>query len=283
MQTTTKGFLFFFLMVVSLFSCRKDDTENILTPSQFDKEKREELGDLLRFAIAKDTTNFPVLPNTSPNNITYEYLKALYQGQLTDFLRNHPKLQYGDEWTKGKTWHLTILDKDDVMAFILPGGHFYISKGFLLALTKEEQIYYTMAFEVSLMNEKVLLSNLFNEYLLGELTHVLNGNVPANGVTIDSLARGIIDLTYDSDEVKEIDMHAVNLLCNSSLSAKTGIIHIVDTIDPSEHWLSTRPSWGGRENVTAIRNLPLFDWTECPESSINGNIRYKENVLDILE
>jgi len=271
--------LIFLLGIFIFTSCRKDE---IPAPSDFTKEKREQLGDMINITIAADPTNFPIIPHTAPFDSTYWYIQKLYN-QATNVHKIDGKSPSDNRWNQDRDWKVTILDNDlDKTAFTTPGGHFYISTGLLKSLEAEFELFYILAFESTLMQERYILNRLINEYNTTTLNNFIIG-VP-NGpdqVTLDDVAQMIGELDFDEEMTKEVDGKAVSLICKASIFDRTGIISLADRLEPNEtKWLQTRKTYDYRNQYDYILNLPVDAGDNCGDFKSNGN--YQKFVLDIL-
>ena len=269
--------LFFSLLILS--SCRNED---IPAPSDFTKEKREQLGDLIKITIAADPTNFPVLPQTAPYDSTYWYIQKLYD-QASNVYRVDGKSPSNDRWDKTRNWQVTILDlEDEKTAFIAPGGHLYISTGLLQSLEAEYELFYILTFEATLMHERYVFNRLINEYNTTTLNNFVMGIPSDPGMpTLEDVAMMIGEIDFDEEMTKEVDHKSVSLICQSSIFDRTGIISIADRLDPDEtKWMQTRKTYDYRDQTDYILNLPLESGDNCGDFQTNGG--YHRFVLNRL-
>lgn len=273
------GILIFLMLFLFAFAgCRK---ENIPAPSDFTKDKREKLGDLIQEAIADDPSNFPTLATSYPYDSTYWYVQKLYDQAINSIKidANAPK---DNRWNRDREWSVTILKKDfEKSAFVLPGGHLYITTGLMKSLDMEYQLYYILAFEASLMNERFLLNRLINEYNTTTLDNILRGIPPTgNEPSLFEVALTIDDVDFDEDIVEDIDLDAISLICKTSIFDRAGIISILDVLDESDtKWLQTRKSYNFRDQIDYILNVPVDDGN-CGTFTSNGG--YQKYILERL-
>ena len=268
------------MMVLAFSSCRKDPF--IPLTSDFTKAKREHLGDLVKVAISTDPVNFPVLPLTNNFDSTYWYIQKLYN-QATRSMRVDGFSSENDRWDSSRDWQVTIINKDELKsAFITPGGHLYLSTGLLKSLTKENQLYYILAFEAVLMEEKFLFNRLINQFNTTTLDNLLNGTPANNDPTLMEIAETISNIEFDQDAVEDIDRKAVSLICNTSIFDRSGIISVLDLLDETDtKWLQTRKSYDYRHQLDYILNLPVNSGGDCGSFVTNGG--YQKYVLDNLD
>jgi len=268
------------ISIILLSSCR-DDLQSIENPSDFVKERREDLGDKIQVAIAQHPDEFPVLPNIPPYDTTvYWYTQTLYN-QVTNGLRLDPQAADDDQWDYDRPWRVTILDNEGLNAFAVPGGHFYITTGFLKGLQTEHELYYVLAFEAMLMQEKTLLNRLISEHNTSKLSNI-GRRIPNNdGTDAFTLAQTLSNLEFDDTEVRLTDELAADLICRSSIFNRLGILSILDRLqnDSEFTWLETRyyDSATRKDYVQIV----LDPEQGCGNFIQNGN--YQRYVLDVLD
>ena len=269
--------LIFGVLIIS--SCRK---ENVTAPSEFTKEKREILGDLMKVSIASDMITFPILQQSGIHDSTYWYIQKLYN-QAINVLQIDGQSPSDNRWDKTRDWKITILDLDaERTAFIIPGGHLYISTGLLKSLKKEYELYYILTFEAVLMNERYLLNRMINEFNTTTLNNFVVGiPTPPGSPTMVEVATMLGEIEFDEEMTFEIDEQVVSLICKTSLFDRTGIVSIMDLLDP-EHtkWMQTRKSYDYRNQLDYIINLPVETGNDCGDIKALGG--YQKYVLDRL-
>jgi len=268
------------LLVTFVFSCH-EDIEPIENPSDFVKERREDLGDKIRVAIAQHPDEFPVLPNIPPYDTTvYWYAQTLYD-QVTNALRLDPLASEEDRWNFDRPWRVTVLNQDKLNAFAVPGGHLYITTGFLKALETEHELYYVLAFEAMLVHNQTLFNRLISEHNTVKLSNI-GKRIPNNdGTNAFTLAQTLSNLTFDDSEVLLIDEMAAEQICASSIFNRMGIIPILSRLqnDSTFQWLETRyyDSATRRDYIQTVLNPE----GSCGSFIQNGN--YQRYILDVLD
>ncbi len=272
--------IFSLFVVILLFSCQ-EDIQPIENPSDFVKERREDLGDIIQVAIAQHPDVFPVIPNIPPYDTTvYWYTQSLYD-QATNALRLDNLSSDDDRWDFDRPWRVTILDMEDKNAFAVPGGHLYISTGFLKSLETEHELFYILAFEASLINEKTLLNRLISEHNTIKLSNIGKRIPNDDGTDAFTLAQTLSNLLFDGSEVMENDTKTANLICESSIFNRKGILNILDRLenDSTFKWLETR-----YYNSSTRRDFVDFALNaegDCGNFIQNGN--YNRYILDVLD
>ncbi len=269
-----------YLLVITLtLSCR-EELELVTNPSDFVKEKREELGDRIQIAIAQNPDSFPVLPNIPPYDTTvYWYVQTLYN-QATNSLRLDHLATDDNHWDFDRPWRVTILDDPGLNAFGVPGGHFYISTGFLKALETEHELYYVLAFEAMLINERTLLNRLITEHNTNKLSNIGKRIPNDDGTDAFTLAMTLSNLLFDESEVMQNDEYTANQICSSSIFNRQGILSVLDRLqnDSTFKWLENRyyDSPTRRDYVQLV-----LDPGGCGSFIQNGG--YERYVLSVLE
>ena len=271
--------VFYFGLFFLISSCQKN-LEEPLKPSEFNKELRERLGDVTRVAIAKDDENFNILPNVPPYDTSvYWYLQNLYN-QVTNPLRIDFQSEESDRWNYNRHWRVTILDEETLNAYAIPGGHFYITTGLLKVLETEHELYYVLAFEASLMNEKLLLNRLISEYNTTKLEHVIKQIPVADGTDSQTVALSLKDLDFNEEDVLETDFFTADLICGTSIFDRKGIVSIVNRLgdDPNFLWLQNR-FYDNASRKDFVENV--INAGNCGTLKTNGG--YQRYILDILQ
>ena len=268
------------ILTISLFtSCQKSEIDP-LKPSEFNKELREQLGDITRVAIAKDNNNFKILPNVPPYDTSvYWYVQNLYNQAINPLIIDNQSSE-SDRWNFDRLWRVTILDEEELNAYAIPGGHFYITTGFLKALETEHELYYVLAFEASLMNEKLLLNRLISEYNTTKLQEVIKQAPTDDGTDSRTIALSLKDLDFNEEDVLETDYITADLICQTSIFDRKGIIPILNRLEsnPNFIWLENR-YFDNASRKDFVENV--IDPNNCGSLKTNGG--YQRYILDILQ
>ncbi|MEM1319315.1 MAG: M48 family metalloprotease [Bacteroidota bacterium] len=264
-------------ILLGLVACQ-NEVEPPVRSSEITKAQREQLGDRIQIAIAVNEEQFPILPQVPPYDTTvYWYIQHLYQ-QVSFGMQLDNQSPADDRWSQDRSWKVTVLDLEERNAFVIPGGHFYVTTGLLRSLSQEYELYYLLAFEAALMNERLLLNRLvtvFNPALLVELA---NGAPSPNSSTND-IADISSHLVFDEEDVKEIDEKCADLICNTSIFDRLGIISLLDQLSIDDAWLINRPSYIGRADYI-IRQLNTNE-ENCGSFQTNGG--YQRYILNVLK
>ncbi len=264
-------YLVLLVLALSLPACQPDDGVGI-KPSEFTKAQREDLGDLVQAAISNNTRDFSILPNTPPFDIAYEHINRLYS-QAYDALQKDSHSPSSDRWNSERPWETHILLDDQKNAFILPGGHLYITSGLLKSLESEHELYFIMAFELSLMNEKYLFNRLLNNFNTTILIDMISGSPSPNGATPNSIALALSDFQYDEEDLLETDEKTIELICETSIWDPTGLIPIyVSTLDELTPWITNRDYPGRISRLDQLKK-------QMGCGAILGNGTFEEKVV----
>ena len=272
-----KGWLFLLLGYLFFLTTTCDEpVEPGPTPEDITKEKRERLGDLIQEIILDSPNDFPILNRqVKGDSVIQEYLQTLYN-QATNQIRLDRTSSISNRWDQNRPWRLTIIDDPNRFAFSLPSGYFYISSGFLQGLSKGYEVYYLMCFEAVNVSEDFLLNNLINEYSTTTLLNLIEQPTSFSSEAFRELAIYLKkEIAYEATVVQEIDQLTAQLICETSVFDRFGIIPILNVIDAREQWRDTRPSYADRLNY--INSLRIED---CGAVKTTG--AYKKLVLDNL-
>jgi len=273
-----------FTLIVSLLfiftACTKEQN-NPIAPSEFTKEQRLELGQLIHNAIALDQDHFEILPKAPPYDTSVYYLLQSLYNQATNVMRVDHQSPSNNRWEFDKEWPVTVLVSDEKNAFILPGGFFYITTGFLKAMSREYEAYYVLAFEANLMNEGTLLNRLISEINTSSLIDIINGNPSPGGEQGQSMVQILSTLEFNSDEIWSNDETTTATICSTSKWDRKGIVPLLESVDNSFEWFTYRPSYPSREQF--ILNMDVDTDAECGIVQTNFQTGgYQRYVLDRL-
>jgi len=227
------------------------------TAADFTKEKREILGDLLKETI-EHIPEFALLDRQSKrDSVIVNYLQTLYD-QATQEIRPDRLSTPSNRWNPEREWQVVVLHDERRYAFSLPGGHFYVSTGFLGSLSSGYEIYYLMAFEAINISERYLVNNLIAEYGTATLLDIIEAEEHSTNPSLADIVKLLIeDISFQGEEIREIDQKTGELICETSIFDRFGIQPILEIIssDAQEQYRDTRPSYANR--VAYISELPI--------------------------
>lgn len=224
----------------------------------FTKEKQEILGDLLKQNIEENEVEYPLLNRRSKrDSVIITYLQTLYD-QVTQEIRQDRQSTPSNRWNPNRKWEVVVLHDDNRYAFSLPGGHFFVSTGFLGSLSKGYEIYYLMAFEATNISGGYLLDNLIAEFNTNILLDIIESLEPPTSPSLLDIAKVLKDdLAFQDDVIKEIDRKTGELICETSIFDRLGIQPILEVLSENaqEQYRDTRPSYANR--VEYVNNLNI--------------------------
>lgn len=106
-----------------------------------------------------------------------------------------------------------VLQKEEVNAFAIPGGHMYVQTGLILAAEHEAELAAVMGHELGHAEKRHGTQQLSRHYGISLLTSVLLGKNPSQTEQIVSgLLGNMAIMKYSRDAEREADMVAVHLL-----------------------------------------------------------------------
>jgi len=254
-----------------------EDFEPGPEPEDITKEKRERLGNLIHETILSASNDFPLLDRSEKgDSVIQNYLQTLYNQATLQILLDRSSI-VDNRWDLDRPWQVTVIDEPNRFAFSAPGGYFYISSGFLAGLGKGYEIYYLMAFEAINISEDFLLNSLIREYGITNLLNLTDQPDSFSPLALAEIVEFIQkNLNYETSVVQEIDELTAQLICETSVFDRFGIIPILDAIDFREQWRDTRPSYSDRlEYINSLRV------ERCGEIKSTG--AYKKFVLEMFK
>ena len=260
-----KNYLFkslFFLVCLLVFfpSCEEEPQPS--NPSEITKVQRTQLGKTISDVILSEK-QYDLVSKDEPENVAaLEWLELLYR-QAYFSIRDDADDSLIDQWDKTREWSVDIIISDDIMAFCVPGGNFYITTGFLRALEYENELFYIMAFEAHLMDQRYLLNKLITIANSPSNLVEIGINGQGDGIfALDLLVEIYNSINYHDppSTVMQIDQLTVETICNSSSYRRTGGTDL--GISSSTLWYLTRPSYPDREMVLE-EDILLGDNPDC--------------------
>ena len=267
------GFLPGLILLLLIFSNCRSSEDDLVRPSEFTKEQRESLGDIIQSAIKLDSRDFAILPNIAPYDEAYQVATKLYD-QVTNAMRLDRQSPSNNRWNTQRDWEIGILISEEQNAFILPGGHLYITTGFLKALQSEHELYYLLAYEANLMNEKFLLNRLFSTYNTSTLLDIVNGPLGQSDVSPKEIALTLAHMNYEEEDLKAADNMTIDLICQTSVFNNDGLSGIyASSLDGQIQWVANRDYPGRLSLVSQL----IAQRQACGQFTTEG--AYEEKVL----
>ena len=245
------------------------------SPDDLTKAKRERLGDLLLQTIIQ-SDEFTILDRQSKHDLLIrDYLQTLYD-QATHDIRQDRHASPSDRWNLERPWQVIILNDRNRYAFSAPGGHLFISTGFLGSLNKDYEVYYLMAFEAINVSEQYLIDNMIAEYSTATLLKIIDESETSTNPTLLEIAQSLKrNLTFEDDIIQEIDRKTGELICQTSIFDRFGIVTLLESLASQEQWRDTRPSYANR--LEYIKSLNIEGCGDIKSTGL-----YQKMVLENL-
>lgn len=278
-ETFTKStvkLLFLVVAIIGIFSsCKKEPVKP--TPNDFTFEVRENLGASLNEAIFNNNEAFKILDKDDYADNVYFYMDSMMKQAANLYRFNNTD----SGWSQDRIWESFVIQNDDEnYAFCVPGGNFYISTGFLKEIQEDFELYFVMAFELTMMQEEAVLDKL---YSLGieDIAAISYGTVEPGDLSADDVVLSFIDPTfiYDTSVIQEVDKLTMDYICKSSDYNRFGIIDLIENSDMQGLWFQTRPSYANR-NLDNLSEIEMDDLSDCGNRKRTG--LYESLVLQYL-
>ena len=222
------------LLAISCSSCKTPENEiKRINLTTYTAEDQLQFGNNLTTTLAKYSDEFPILSPTENVEI-YGYLRSLYYTLAnTNMVENRSLF----------TWDVTIIADDSrEMAFVAPGGQFYIYTGLLKYLKGEHELAIVMAHELyycdSGLGIEVLQEQFSGEpFLLGDI--YLGYDVPE----VVDVIEGLRENQYSTTEVMQADVYAFRNICPFTYNA-IGLKQFINRAltDGNIDWSEQRPN-----------------------------------------
>jgi len=127
------SFIYLLLAGLILFVGCRQNLYDVPYPSDITKTHREAIGDYINQRIYQDADTYPLLEKTIDNESAFNLIQTLYD-QVTNTMRLDNKSPNSNRWRAGRQWRIHIINLENQMAFVIPGGDLYLSKGLLRAI-----------------------------------------------------------------------------------------------------------------------------------------------------
>ena len=261
------SFKYYLLVCLILFAGCRRDLYDIPYPSDITKDLRESLGDYINQGIFDDPIQYPLLEKTEINKPAFDLIQTLYD-QVTNTIRLDNKSPDSNRWSARRKWVARIINLDKQMAFAIPGGDLYLSKGLLKALQSESELYYLLAIEATLMNERYLLREMITAYSTRTLVQLAE-NQSSSDSRIDNITLDVPHFNYGLDLSDIIGYQVSETICATSLYSPLKAGQLEKQLSKTDQWLSTRP-------------ISLSNDTSKNCGNIDTKGLYQSQVLDKL-
>ncbi len=267
--------LFFFMLFLA--ACQRPALEAPFVLEELSKNQRELLGKRLELALLTQPDIYPLRSSAGAENETlFKFIQA-YFDQASFFYHRDRRSPSDNRWNQNKQWRVRILASNTPQSFCFPGGDFYISEGMLRLLKNEAELYSLMSFELTLMQEKIMLEELAEQYVAEDFIDLLELGSTKGGLNRQDLLISFFEITYEDYQLFEIDKLTIKHVCDSSAFFENALENCIQSIDQgnSNNWIAQKSYPGRIEN---IRNFPSLN--NCGNRTTNGS--YQSQVLDYL-
>ncbi|MBP9186797.1 MAG: M48 family metallopeptidase [Bacteroidia bacterium] len=138
-----------------------------------------------------------------------------------------------------------VLDKDEINAFALPGGHLIIYSGLIQNADNQEELSGVICHEIAHIQLSHVMKKLVKEIGLTALISMTTGN--GSGEIIKETAKMISSSAFDRSLEKEADIKAVDYLINAKINPEP-FANFLYKLSVKENettkyltWISTHP------------------------------------------
>ncbi len=272
----TSTLLVILLLGVVLSGCRRPSIPPPYVLEEITNDQRELLGRRISLAILTQPDAYQIRSSAGQNNeIIYEYLQAYYD-QASYFYRITEDIGNGT-WDKNRQWRVYVLKSSLQNAFVIPGGDFFITEGMLAQLSNESELFALMSFEASLMQSRIMLSELADQFVAEDFIDLLEIGTSKNGLNRQDLLIRFLEIVYEESQLINIDEITAMHICNASAFRKQSLSQLIKSFpnNSDSPWL-VQKSYGGRiEKIESFDSAP-----NCGNRTTDGS--YQENILDFL-
>jgi predicted Zn-dependent protease len=264
MRNIFKHSLIFTVLVTVFIGCDKDRGLNLFSLSQ-DKE----FGEMMDSTILANPSEYPILSAT-------EYPEAYtYMNNMMNSLLQSEKFKYADEFD----WEITIINKDVMNAFAVPGGKLYFYTGLMKYLDDAASLAGVLGHEMAHVDLRHSTKTMTDVYGFSLLVSLLVGDNSSKLTQIaGQMATGAASLKFSRDHEYQADRYSMYYLSGSKFHPK-GISKFFvklqnegKTADNFE-FLSTHPSdqnridnidnvWSSDEYLTGQTSGKSYDYYE---------------------
>jgi beta-barrel assembly-enhancing protease len=138
-----------------------------------------------------------------------------------------------------------IINKDEINAFALPGGHLIIYSGLILNTDNQEEITGVICHEIAHIELNHVMKKLVKEIGLSVLISMTTGN--SGGEIIKETAKMLSSSAFDRSLEKEADIKAVDYMIKANVNPEP-FANFLYKLSEKEHevtkymtWISTHP------------------------------------------
>lgn len=161
-------------------------------------EQEEELGNLFKNIIWDD------YPTVKDN-----YADSAFQQIALRLINALDSTQY--------RYQFTIIKRNDINAFTIPGGNIYMFSGLLEMAETPEEVAAVLAHEIGHAEKRHVVSRLINEMSMAAVITVLSGGDPS---VVTQMLHSVLSNKFSREDEDEADKFALELLEAAKISPK---------------------------------------------------------------
>lgn len=233
------GFIVAVLITLGILSCEKDRGLNFFTISQ-----DIEFGETMDSVINANPEEYPIL---DPYQYSYAYN---YMNYMMNKILSSGQLKYADQFD----WKITIINKDIMNAFAVPGGKLYFYTGLMKYLDDGASLAGVLGHEMAHVDLRHSTSQLTKTYTFAILLSLIVGEDKSMFVEIaQNLATGLASLQFSRENEYDADRYSMYYLATTKYDPR-GISSFFIKLKEDGHtaqtfeFLSTHPSDDNRIN-----------------------------------
>lgn len=161
-------------------------------------EQEEKLGDLFKDLI---WDQYPTMKGNAADTALQRITERLIQAL---------------DSTKYK-YEFTIVKKDDINAFTIPGGNIYVFSGLIKLAETPEEVAAVLAHEIGHAEKRHVVSKIMKELSITAVVSILSGGDPS---VLTRILKDIIGNSFDREQEEGADKFALQLLEKARISPK---------------------------------------------------------------
>lgn len=262
------------------FTCSSNTVLNVLV---IDEKGEQKIGKEFDTQLRADPTEYPLFkPGTDPKKVAFKaYIDSVFGTIIDAAIAATPESERLDYLSRSD-FTFTIIDKDVVNAFAVPGGYVYIYTGIMKAMNDESELAGVLGHELAHVQRRHYAKSQVKGALVGALADAVAGDDAGALTTAVKNAFGLLSGTYISREHEaESDKYGTTYLGTSGRNPH-GIATFFGRMENSNiGWISTHPQPTNRvievnKQIDASTALKATD-TEA----LKFEARYTANVAAI--
>jgi beta-barrel assembly-enhancing protease len=234
MQRISLGLMLVLLIGIFTGSCDKGTGLNLFTIQQ-----DIEIGETMDSIIHADPVEYPILdPATHADAYTF-------MNQMMQRILQSDKFVHKTDFT----YQITIIDKDVMNAFAVPGGKVYFYTGLMKYLDNAANLAGVMAHEMAHVDQRHSSQQLSKAYGVEFILNALLGDDKSDLVQFASdLAEGLASLKFSRSDEYEADEYSIKYMADTHYYHPLGIAGFFEKLkadgknEANFEFLSTHPS-----------------------------------------